>query len=186
MGILGKLLVFANLLAAGGFVYLSVQDWGKRQTLTAAMLRHQMALQGLPFDGPDAIPAEEDPEVPFALQTSGGQVTETVSKHFVEVYFAENKGTARLGAAEAVPDQLAEVRRVRQKVQQLFDAADGAAARTTLAADMLVLQSETLGERARIARLKADGGDAELKRSCSASSTRCSTRPGRRTRPSGG
>jgi hypothetical protein len=162
MGILGKILLVFNLIAGGAFVYLAVQDWGKRQALTAAVLRHRLALQGLPLESAD-IPNEEDPEIPFEIEITGGQNTSTVSKKFLEVYFQENKGTSKLGGSEVVHNQLAEVRRVRQKVTQLVDAADGPAARAAVAAEFLVMQSETLDERVAVENLKAAGNDQELK-----------------------
>ncbi len=51
MRLFGILLIFANLLAGGAFVYLATQDWKGRQEINAVGLRHILLLQGLPLDG---------------------------------------------------------------------------------------------------------------------------------------
>src|SRR5437868_15416207 len=40
MSTLGKVLLFLNLLAAGGLCYLTVQDWSKRQEINGVLLRY--------------------------------------------------------------------------------------------------------------------------------------------------
>ncbi len=47
---LGKILAFLNVLAALAFVSVAALDWGKRQAWSYAVLRHDLAIQGLPVD----------------------------------------------------------------------------------------------------------------------------------------
>ncbi len=118
MGLLGKLLIVFNLLAGGGFVYLASQDWVKRQTLTAADLRHRLTLQGLPLENPEPAadagdPNDPDAEVPFAAEGPGGVTVGSVSKKFLESYFkavTDNAppAAASPGAAAPAPAPAAE------------------------------------------------------------------------------
>src|ERR1700733_11436070 len=132
MGILGKLLVIFNILAAGGFAYFAVQDWKGRQTITAAGLRYVILLNGLPLECPEKF--EPFPprvtaggenyydftakEIPFHTEMAGCNVTETVSPELLWGYFesAAPAGTAAVSpllSKTPVESQLAEVRRVK-------------------------------------------------------------------------
>src|SRR4029077_8023870 len=93
MRLFGILLIVANLIAGGAFVYLATQDWKGRQTITAAGLRHLLVLQGLPLEpapgGETLLPDKEgEPqETPFVMELGGGESTKTISKKLLESYF---------------------------------------------------------------------------------------------------
>lgn len=117
MSLLGKLLLVVNLLAGAGFVYLAVQDWKGRQTITGAVARNMLPIRGLPLTGPETIPAEEDARIPVQVEIAGGIVIDTVSKKLLDTYFAQASGggegrTLLKGLTTTVPTQLAELRRV--------------------------------------------------------------------------
>lgn len=177
MRLFGILLIVANLLAGGAFVYLATQDWKGRQTINAAGLRHLLLLQGLPVEGPD-FNAED--ETPFVMELGGGESTKTVSKKLLESYFRDNTGGA---AAPAAPDgapaaapavslaantpvtsQVAEVRRVQGLIDaELNKDAVPAEAKVRLLAGWLLLQAETYDTRAAYLDLIARGDVAKLK-----------------------
>lgn len=168
MSLLGKILLFVNLLAGAGFVYLATQDWKGRQEITAAGLRHVLVLRGLPFtdgkeDDPN-VPTDPEAEIPFQVEMAGGTYTETASPKFLKRYF-DQAGAASdaggLGGNAPVPSQLAEARRVRKLVADFLAKQDGAGARATPAFSWLILTAETLDERVQIQELRAAGdGDA--------------------------
>src|SRR5438128_1450635 len=101
MGLFGKILLGVNLLAAGGFAFLAVQDWRGRQAITAAGIRHILLLEGLPLapdSGPDALPARVQPAddgysdfvseaIPFEVIGPGSVKTRTVSPELLYKYF---------------------------------------------------------------------------------------------------
>src|SRR4051794_6209149 len=111
MTTLGKLLLFVNLLAAGGFVYLATQDWKARQDVAAAALRYKLALVGLPLGGGPgesaSLPGDPEAEIPFPMDLAGVPVG-TVSKAFLDSYFKGVQPDTLLGTG-TVPNQLAEV-----------------------------------------------------------------------------
>jgi hypothetical protein len=128
MRLFGILLIFANLAAGAGFVYLATQDWKGRQTITAAGIRHILLLQGLPLEPPpgatEGFDAED--ETPFVVEMGGGESTKTISKKLLESYFQANTSAAggtdaAAGPASKVPlagpqvvtHQIAEVKRVQ-------------------------------------------------------------------------
>ena len=99
----GILLIFFNLLAGAGFVYLATQDWKGRQTIVAAGLKQLLVLTGLPIEpapGGEAFDTVED-ETPFNIEMGGGESTKTVSKKLLESYFAANTSNALTKAASA-------------------------------------------------------------------------------------
>lgn len=165
MTLFGKFLLLVNLLAGGAFVYLATQDWKGRQTITAVAVRHKLLLSGLPLEGPDTFDPED--ETPFRLEMAGGVSTDTVSKKILELYFQlapGGDGASSLGAAGVtgvVPCQLAEVKRVKAKIETILkEKADKPDEKLTLLKDWLIFQSETLDERVEVQTLFA-GGKAE-------------------------
>lgn len=97
MRLFGILLIFANLLAGVGFVFLATQDWKGRQSNSAALLRHVLLLQGLPLEPPAGAPEgidEADDETPFAAEMGGGESTKTISKELLKSYFQANVPSA--------------------------------------------------------------------------------------------
>jgi hypothetical protein len=163
MSLFGKILLVVNLLAAGGFVYFATQDWKGRQTITAAGLRHQLILVGLPIDGPADFPPSG--EAPFRHENAGGVPTETVSKKLLDSYFQGIGGGSdqnSLAVGAAVPNQVAEVQRVKRKVEEILARTDGTAEKINLLKGWLVYQVETFSERMQVLLLAApDRLDAE-------------------------
>jgi hypothetical protein len=174
MSIFGKLLLVLSLLAAAGFAYLSVQDWKGRQTLTAAGLRHLILLQGLPLGGqpgdPEQMPTDPEAEVPFpGIVMPGGVPSETVSPELLKAYFAAAgaapaaaDGQVALAGATPVPNQLAEVKRVYALVKAEVEKRDGGAAKALVVTPLLLLQAETIEERANVLNLSAAGAGDRL------------------------
>jgi hypothetical protein len=164
MSLFGKILLVVNLLAAGGFVYLATQDWKGRQSITAAGLRHQLPLVGLPLDGPADFPPSG--ETPFRHEGAGGVPTETVSKKLLEAYFQGVGGAGAdpntLSVPTAVPNQIAEVQRVKRKLEEILSRTEAPAEKATLLRGWLLYQVETTPERFAVLHLSApDRIDAE-------------------------
>lgn len=171
MGILGKILLVLNLLIGGGFAYLAVQDWQGRQTITAAGLRHVLLLDGFPFGdipgAPDAMPTDPEAEIPFVIDGPGGKPTSTVSVDLLKTYFKTaagemDKGSPPLASADAVPSQLAEVRRVFDVIKANVDGQTTPALKAQAAYNHLLLQAETLEERKLAQKLFATGKADDL------------------------
>jgi hypothetical protein len=164
MTLLGKLLILFNLLAAGGFLYLATQDWKGRQTITAAAVRHKLLLVGLPVKGPDNF--DPGDETPFRIEMAGSAHTETISKKILELYFqAASAGDSPtfLGDKSPVTCQLAEVKRVRAKIDAILkDKAAGE--RLQLLNDWLIDQSLSFEQRQEVQELALAGNSAELEK----------------------
>ena len=173
MRLFGILLIVVILLAGGGYVYLGVQDYKGRQQITAAGLRHLLALQGLPVEG-EEFNAED--ETPFQINMAGGESTKTISKKLLENYFKDNTAASAAPAAGAaggeptgprvalstnapVTNQVAEAKRVFALLKAEFDKTADPAQKNALVAGWLVLQAETLAERTRYLAL-ASAADA--------------------------
>jgi hypothetical protein len=159
MSLLGKILLVFNLLAAAGFAYLATQDWKGRQTITAAGLRHQLLLAGLPIEGPDFDPNDE---TPFVVEMAGGVPTETVSKKLLETYFASagNAEPGGLGGVMPVTSQIGEVKRVRAAIEAALNADGGA--KIALLSNWLLMQAESYEERTAIQAFTASGETDQL------------------------
>jgi peptidoglycan hydrolase CwlO-like protein len=163
MTLLGKLLLFFNLLAAGAFLYFATQDWKGRQTISAAGLRYQLYITGLPVEGPDTFDAED--ETPFRTELSGSVSTETVSKKIIELYLQQAPGGDILGGQGAqgvVPSQMAEVKRVRARIDALLK--EKSDDKVQLLHDLLILQSGSLDERIAVQTLAKDANAPELEK----------------------
>jgi hypothetical protein len=165
MTIFGKLLTLFCLLAAGAFAYFAVQNRAGRQTITAAVVRHRLVVEGLPLGAepgaPTEMPTDPDPdaEVPFPVELGGGERRSSVSRPLLEGYFQPaNGGAGVLGGGGAVPNQLAEVRRVKAKVDAAL-AADGPK-QVALLAGWLRDQPEAYEDREAFLRLR-EAGDAD-------------------------
>lgn len=50
MSLLGKILLFLNVLAALGFFLMAGMDWGKRYAWAEAVVEHQLVIDGVPLD----------------------------------------------------------------------------------------------------------------------------------------
>lgn len=162
MRLFGILLIFLILLAGGGYVYLASQDYKGRQTINAAGLRHLLVLQGLPVEGPDSAADE----IPFQVNTAGGESTKTISKKLLENYFKDNTAASAptastapgvepaaprlaLSTTEPVTNQVAEVKRVLALLKGELNKAATAEQKIALLEGWLLVQAETLTERAQ-------------------------------------
>ena len=98
MSLLGKILLFVNLLAAGGLVYLTAQDFNKRREINGTLLRYRLALDGVPVE--KSKDAADGNEVPFVVQVTPGNSTTTISKTLLDSHFGGNGATSQAGEAE--------------------------------------------------------------------------------------
>src|SRR5262249_60667097 len=113
MSILGKLLIVMNLLAAGAFAYLTLENYKVRHNLTTAALQRDVALGGLPVEPGDARDIGSD-RVPFPYE-SGGSHIETISKK--DLVKLLPKGDESFGdRGEPIANQTDEVKRLQLKV----------------------------------------------------------------------
>jgi hypothetical protein len=173
MTIFGKILIFFNLLAAGAFAYLATQDWQGRQTITASGVRHVIIVFGLPLGdepgAPTTLPADPEAEIPFRVPLAGGFETKTVSKPLLEAFFKIAPGNSAdpnrdpalptLGGG-AVPNQIAEVKRVKGLIDGALGGATSPAARMKMLAAWMQYQPETYEERVAVLKMIA-AGDAD-------------------------
>lgn len=165
MTLLGKLLILFNLAAAAGFVYLATQDWKGRQTITAAAIRHKLPIVGLPVEGPDTFDPED--ETAFRLEMAGSAHTETISKKILELYFqaapAGGDPATTLGDKAPVPCQLAEVKRVKARIDTILKD-KGDAEKVALLKDWLIDQSNNYDQRQEVLALTRSGNATELEK----------------------
>ncbi|HSQ58308.1 MAG TPA: hypothetical protein VLM40_21485 [Gemmata sp.] len=165
MTLFGKILLVLNLLLAAGFVYLATQDWQGRQNITAAALRHGLLVVGLPLGDAQndlaTLPNEPDAEVPFRVLMAGDYPTRTVSAKLIQTYFANNAGGETPLGSGPVPNQLAEVKRVKAKTDELLAAAPDKVAALE---GWLLLQAETYDEREAIQTLVREKNADELQK----------------------
>ena len=192
MTIFGKILLVFNLLAGGAFAYFAMQDYfgekGKgngRQAITAAMLRHIILVDGLPFGGekgksptsgepnsllddPLDMPSDPEAEIPFKIVMGGGFRTDTISKPLLEAYWkAVGDGGVLAPGANATPPpkQLAELTRLRAKLEELLKKAEASTEKLALLSGWLLYQSQTYDERVAIQNLtdlKNPDGSAKI------------------------
>lgn len=176
MGLFGKILLIVNLLASGGFVYLAIQDYKGRQSITASGIRHIILLDGLPLDGgPDAIPPREAStgdnysdflatEIPFEVEGPGNIKTTSISPELLYVYFAAAGDGAGSPLAGPIPvaSQMAEVKRVWGIIKGVIDKAEGNPAKAQFAGAWLMLQADSIEERTEILDWIAKSNGAEL------------------------
>ena len=158
MHILGKLLLFVNMLIAGGVIFLATQDWAKRQDVTAMALRYFLVLKGLPLEAP---PASEPDAIPFPVETGGGFTVETVRPSLLAAYFqGVDGGGPYASAGTQIITQLDEVKRVQGKIDAQLRAASSDVDRLAMLAGrdatvpgLLTPLAETFEERELIRRL---------------------------------
>lgn len=170
----GKVLIFLNMIAAGAFAYFGLQDYhgekGKgngRQAITAAGLRHVLLIDGLPLGDktgdPTSVPNDPEAEIPFRVMMAGGFETKTVGKKLLDAYFKAAPGDEKLGGG-TVPNQLAEVKRVKAKIDADLAAAESPDAKLALLSGWLLLQPEVYEERQALQALIRDKKVEELER----------------------
>lgn len=127
MSLLGKILLFVNLLAAGALIFVANQDWAKRQEITANALMHSLVLTGMPFATADQ--GDSESFVDFPVELTGARVTTGVRRNLVRNYLKGASGGERLGVitgADAAPvtSQLGEIARIEEKLGAVVAAAD--------------------------------------------------------------
>ena len=161
MSLLGKILIFFNLLAAGAYVYYATQDWKGRQSIAATALRYKLPIVGLPFEGPDTFDAED--ETSFKLDLAGNFTTETVSKKILDVYFQGAAGGEVLGDKNPVPSQLAEIKRVKAKIETVLKD-KSSEEKVEFLNKWLIDQCETFEQRVEVQTLVKTGNAPELEK----------------------
>lgn len=113
MSLFGKVLIFFNLLAAGAFVYFTLENWQKRQELTWAAFRGQLLLDGLPVEPAEAPPADlGEGRVAFNYQYRGTMYTSIPMTRLKDIV---PDGDAEFGG-ETVANQTEEIKRLHKKV----------------------------------------------------------------------
>lgn len=105
-------LLIVNLLAAAGLTYYASEDRARRQAINQAVIRHYLALGGLPVDGSKVSGDSVDLRIP----TANGVPVERVSLKLLQSYL-DAPGGNRFGASgDPVASQAGEVERVVQAV----------------------------------------------------------------------
>jgi hypothetical protein len=121
MSVLGKVLIFFNLLAAGAFAYFTLQDWKVRQELTSAAVSRELPLTGLAVDPQSPAPTAEElgqDRAAFQVDLPSGKLT-SIRKDLFEKIIP--KGGDLLGGGP-VATQTEEVTRLQKKVQEVLAA----------------------------------------------------------------
>ena len=115
MSILGKLLIVFNLLAAGAFAYLTLENYKVRHTLTTQALQRDIVLGGFPVESGTPPSGLSSDRVPFPYQSQGSHIESIAKKDLVQLL---PKGGDLYGNTEGdlIADQTAEVKRVQKKI----------------------------------------------------------------------
>ena len=113
MSMLGKVLIFLNLLAAGAFAYFTLENYGLRQKLAFEEFARAVKLRGIPVEAPEKPGSVGSDEIPFQFQVNEGTHVQTLEKSRLNTLIPA--GDQAFGG-EAVPDQTAEVKRLQKKV----------------------------------------------------------------------
>jgi hypothetical protein len=115
MTIFGKLLIVLNLLAAGAFTYLALENRKARKDLTRMAVVREIQLHGVPVEASRTVEGTEKVDegyVPFRRDVNG-HLYESIPMAALTV--AVPRGDEDFGG-EPVADQTAEVNRVQKKV----------------------------------------------------------------------
>lgn len=137
MSTLGKVLAVLNALAAIGFVCLAAADWGKRQEWSYAVLRQELALDGLPLDENERTP-------------DGTLAVDVLSDETMQELFRPVGGIApQLKPADKT--QLAEVRRAKDRLLNEINALPDDAAKRKRLTTIVPSLATTLGQRDKFA-----------------------------------
>jgi hypothetical protein len=116
MSTLGKILIVFNLLAAGAFVYFTLENWKARQEVSWAAFQRQQSLDGLGLEKPANPPSADelgDDRVAFEFTMPGNVQYKSINKDRYEKLLPP--GGERFGG-EPVAHQTAEVERLQKKV----------------------------------------------------------------------
>jgi hypothetical protein len=113
MSILGKVLIFFNLLAAGAFGYFTLENWRVRQDLTWAAFQRQVQLDGIPVEPQGTAPPDlEADRVPFIIEINTVRY-ESVPKAKLDAIIPAG---GDIYGGGGVKDQTEEIKRVQKKV----------------------------------------------------------------------
>lgn len=127
---LGIVLLFVNLLAAAGVVYLATQTWAKRQEQNTALLKHDLVASGLPLEKPPPVKKDgrdveqaidlSKPEDSFTVKfpIPGRGPTEVRAKVLID-HFASAKREGELFASMAGNPPLSVVGEVDEVTKQI-------------------------------------------------------------------
>jgi hypothetical protein len=141
MSIWGKILIFANVLAAIGFLVVAGMDWGKRKAWAEAVLEHQLVIDGVPLDD-----QEKDRE--------GNPRSKDLKDQALGQLFQQAGGSPS-------KTQIEELQRVKQQLQARIDAPDPKRTKAQKLAEVLVALATTTKDRERIRQLAADEKNVE-------------------------
>jgi len=130
MTILGKILLFFNIIAGGAVVYFATQSWTIRQTENATALKYYLWLQGLPQDGPPIPPPapEEPPEeryVPLGTEAAPFRMGPnhsvfSVRYEFLKKHF-ENADKGKFSSETPPNSRMGEFKRVKEVVENTLE-----------------------------------------------------------------
>jgi hypothetical protein len=119
---LGIVLLFVNLLAAVGVVYLATQSWAKRHEQNTALLKEELVSSGMPLESPaGAKPIDlSKPEDSFTLKfpIPGRPATEVRAKVLID-HFAGAKREGELFSSMAGNPPLSVVGEVDEVKKQI-------------------------------------------------------------------
>src|SRR4051794_8475572 len=123
MGILGKLLIVFNLLAAAAFTYFTRENWNLRRQLTYREFENAVRLSGFPVEPRDPAPRGVDKDnVQFVFEVNPSTWVETIEAKQLNTLLPA--GGQVYGGGAAVADQTAEVNRLKEKVLTTVPALD--------------------------------------------------------------
>ncbi|MEZ6143194.1 MAG: hypothetical protein R3B84_21730 [Zavarzinella sp.] len=126
MGLLGKLLILFNLLAAGAFGYFALENWKVRQELSYVAFRNEVVMQGIPLEAAAGATVPEGYK-PFQMQLNEGVFIETVKEDTLKKIIPPGDDVF---GGDFVADQTEEMTRLKKKVNDAIAAlADDAAKR---------------------------------------------------------
>jgi hypothetical protein len=110
---LGIVLLFINLLAAGGVAFLASQSWGEKHNENVAVLKHELTMKGLPTKTPGAakpIDASK-PEDVVTVPGYGDLRVKVLTEHF-----ATGKRDGEFASMSGVPLSVIDEVKDMQKV----------------------------------------------------------------------
>jgi hypothetical protein len=139
-------LAVCNVLAAGGFIYLAINDYEMRQRWSYEVFRHELVLDGLPVDDKDVGPFVDDPSDPRSRRTRRVDfaIYPDVAQAAYELFEAA-------GAGESVRTQDEELKRLKDQTRDKLDKLNAAKRRETLK-ELYLAQARTVEERDAIVR----------------------------------
>ncbi len=139
MSLLGKILAVLNILGAGALIYFAMADYSKRHAWAYSKFRHELALNGLPLDAREQAANEE--QIVNLLGEDANAPTLTA-------IFQQAGGNP-------VNTQIAEVDRLKGKLNGDLQAASGTRARTYALSSILLPLADQHDEREQLIACQA-------------------------------